>query len=214
MLTLTWQVNGEDRSVEFDAVISEEHGGAVAVTEHPVEKGANIADHARPEQEKLTFEALVTNTPLRLPATQNKSATERQATRELVGTRRIRGVPVPYAEAVGVLDFSAEMDRPKDVWTELRDVKDNARLLTIDIGNMRTYSDMLIDNLTVPRAAGDKGDKLKFTVSCRKIQIVESRTSTGGPQKKKRDDKGHQGTTAVDEDKPLASTLHNLLGGS
>jgi hypothetical protein len=33
------------------------------VTEHPVEEGVNVADHVRPEQPRLTIEAIVSNIP-------------------------------------------------------------------------------------------------------------------------------------------------------
>ncbi len=208
-LRLTWQVNGEDRDLEFDAVLSEEHTGNATVTEHPVEKGSSITDHVRPEQERVTFEAIVTNTPIRLPATQNKGSRERSTTRTLQTTRRIRGIPVPVSAAATSLEFDGDMDRPADVWAELRDVRDNARLVTIDNG-LRRYEDMVIDGLSTPRAAGNKRDVLKFNVSLRRLRIVESRTTAAkasGDGKAKRTDKGHQGTKPASEQQ---STLWNL----
>jgi hypothetical protein len=209
-LTITWQINGEDRSIQFDAVLSEEHSGGATVTEHPVEKGAAITDHVRPEQERVTIEALVTNTPTRLPATQNKGARDRTTPQVVQTTRRIRGIPVPVAAAASVLEFDAEMDRPVDVWAELRDVRDNARLIKIE-GGIREYTDMIVDGLTVPRAAGNKRDVLKFSISAKKLRIVESRevsstSNTSGT--KKRSDKGHQGTKPASE---KTSTLWNLV---
>jgi hypothetical protein len=56
-------------SIEFDATVRELHTSSVTLTEHPVEKGANISDHVRPELTHLTCEALVTNHPIRLPRT-------------------------------------------------------------------------------------------------------------------------------------------------
>lgn len=70
--------NGERLTViEFDATVRELHTSAVTVTEHPVEKGANISDHVRPELAHLTCEAMVTNHPLRQPASNMQGVTGR-----------------------------------------------------------------------------------------------------------------------------------------
>jgi len=53
-----------DGSLEFDVVTDESHEGILVVTEHPIEKGANIADHAIPQNAKCTITGLVTNTPI------------------------------------------------------------------------------------------------------------------------------------------------------
>lgn len=50
--------------VFFDIVSTQSYEAAMAITGHPVEKGAPIVDHARPEPITLSFEAFVTDTPL------------------------------------------------------------------------------------------------------------------------------------------------------
>lgn len=198
-LRITWQIKGQEREIQFDAVLTEEHAAPTTVTQHPVEKGATISDHVRPEQERVTIQALVTNTPIKGPPTQNKGATERQLTRQVRGEMRIRGIPVPVIRGASVLDFTAEMDRPADVWAELRDIRDNARLISIDNG-LHRYDDMVIDGLTVPREAGSRRDALTFSISAVKLRIVDSREvkSQKTQTAKKRTDKGHQGTKTVD----------------
>jgi hypothetical protein len=51
--------------MQFDAVLSEEHGQKLAVTENPIEKGVSIADHCYMEQATLTLKASVSD--IRLP---------------------------------------------------------------------------------------------------------------------------------------------------
>lgn len=51
-------------TLELDANVSEGFQGDVAITEHPVETGANITDHARLNSEKVTIEGIISNTPL------------------------------------------------------------------------------------------------------------------------------------------------------
>jgi len=45
----------------FDAFIRESHTGSVTITEHPVQSGANISDHAYNMPDKLTIEILVSD---------------------------------------------------------------------------------------------------------------------------------------------------------
>ena len=65
MTTLFWQDpdSGETEIVEFDAVISLSPEDAVSITDHPVEQGSNITDHARDEPERLSIEGLVSTVP-------------------------------------------------------------------------------------------------------------------------------------------------------
>jgi hypothetical protein len=45
----------------FDAFLKESHTGSVKITEHPVQSGANISDHAYNLPDKLTIEILVSD---------------------------------------------------------------------------------------------------------------------------------------------------------
>lgn len=53
----------------FDGTVREMHNGALIVPTHPVEKGANMADHARKQLALLVAEVFVTNHPIKEPAT-------------------------------------------------------------------------------------------------------------------------------------------------
>lgn len=50
--------------VTVDACVSESHLRANTVTDHPVEEGAPISDHSRPEAARVQLECVVSNTPL------------------------------------------------------------------------------------------------------------------------------------------------------
>ena len=54
-------------TIWIDVAISEKHSLAADVTEHPVEEGASITDHVRPQPRTVELEGLVTNHPLELP---------------------------------------------------------------------------------------------------------------------------------------------------
>src|SRR4051794_30438938 len=58
---------GDTQVLDFDAVTSEKHDEPVEVTEHAVESGAAVSDHARPGPDTVTLECVVTNTPIVTP---------------------------------------------------------------------------------------------------------------------------------------------------
>lgn len=51
-------------SIEFDATLSEVHSESSTVTEHPIDKGANISDYVSANLTKVTVEGMITNTPV------------------------------------------------------------------------------------------------------------------------------------------------------
>lgn len=50
--------------VEFDAITGENHDISATVSEHPVEEGANIADHVRANLQRVSLKAFVSDTPI------------------------------------------------------------------------------------------------------------------------------------------------------
>lgn len=63
VFTLLFRHRTQIDSLVLDASVSEQHDGDVDVTEHNVEVGANISDHARVKPETLTIEGIITATP-------------------------------------------------------------------------------------------------------------------------------------------------------
>lgn len=135
-------------AIEIDCIVSEQHAGEVEITEHPVEDGSAIADHARPKAMMLTLEGIVTNTPI----------TPEQAQR---------------AGLDGVVGHAA--GRYQTVWQQMMALKDAATLLTI-VTNLCTYDNMVIQSLTAPRDR-TTGDALRFTMQLKQIRIVKNKTA-------------------------------------
>ena len=76
-LTATFP-DGTTSQLAIDAVLNETPHNAAVVTEHPVERGANVADHIRPAATTLALVLVVSNTPLeRTAATQGGFARDR-----------------------------------------------------------------------------------------------------------------------------------------
>src|SRR4051812_18826374 len=53
----------EGQSLRF-VVLNEEAEHTASVTEHAVEKGANVSDHIRNEAERITLQVVISNTPV------------------------------------------------------------------------------------------------------------------------------------------------------
>lgn len=64
-ITLTWQgLDGEERVVQLDAYESENHEDVVTITDHPVETGVVISDHAKDSPAFVSLEGTVSNVPM------------------------------------------------------------------------------------------------------------------------------------------------------
>lgn len=133
--------------IELDASLSEVHSASVEVTDHPVESGASISDHARALPEQLTIEGLVTNNPLWGPT---QPATEAFQ----------KGRPVR----------ASAPSRSGAIYRKLLALKDAGTAIDVKTG-LREYTDMVITSLNVPRDAST-GDALRFSITLKQIKTA------------------------------------------
>lgn len=126
---------------EIDAFVREEHSKENAVTDHEVERGADITDHVRSKHPTVTLESVVSDTPL-----------------GDLANRRAGDVP-PSQEALARLEAIDEARQPVTVITTLR-----------------TYTDMILESLSIPKDA-KTGKALRFTARFRRIRIAEVDTA-------------------------------------
>lgn len=127
-------------SLELDASLTEQHTRTNDVTEHPVEKGANVADHKRRQPDQVVISGIVTNTPVE----------REQRERADAGTRA------------------------QNAYLQLLELSDSDELITV-VTAIRTYENMAIVNLNVPRDA-KTGDALQFMATLKEIRTVASKT--------------------------------------
>lgn len=65
MAAIVWEMSvGPLAILEFDCTPAENHVASAEITEHPVEKGAAMTDHVKPNQRVITLEGMITNTPI------------------------------------------------------------------------------------------------------------------------------------------------------
>ncbi len=134
-------------TLELDASVAEEHTAANEITSHPVERGSNVADHIRPLPETISIEGIVSNTPIR--------ADEVARAGEVP-----RGSP----------------GRAEAAFATLMELRDKGVLLTV-VTKLRTYENMAIESLRIPRNAR-VGDALTFTVQLRRVRLAQLQTVT------------------------------------
>jgi hypothetical protein len=185
-------------ALEFDAVISERHDGEVDVTEHPVEKGANITDHARPKPWVVTIEAIISNTPI-----------DKEQNTRIISSRGF------------TIETSAQQEYPQGTvgyvetaFQKLISMRDACEFMTV-VTELRTYRNMILTSLTVPRD-NKTGDAIKFTVAFKEIlttEILTKQVKVAKSSQGKKQDLGKQATKPTEASGRKNSLLNQGLTG-
>lgn len=171
MAEITFELaNGQIQSIEFDAVIRDTHEASAEITDHPVERGADVSDHVRKNLDSVTLEVVVSNEPIRQPGSQMEGVTSGQAGLEIREPAPF-GLGLVVAKA-NVLVFDGEFDRVRTVHEELLRLMNEGVVVGI-LTSLREYENMLLRRVSPIREAAT-GDSLRATVEAREIIIVES----------------------------------------
>ena len=135
--------------VEFDASLSESHTMSATVTEHPVEEGADIADHFRRQPDGITISGIVSDTPLVYLASLQ--------------------APSPIVD-----DLTRAPDRADLAYAEVQRVMNDGDLVDV-VTSLRTYENMALTSFSVVRDTAN-GNVLNATMSLRQVIVAESET--------------------------------------
>lgn len=159
------QARSVEHTLAFDAVLSETHEGTSVLTEHAVESGAPISDHKRANPDRISIEALVTNTPLDAPPASG------------YGTS---GISTSFnkdeaPEGAAVLLFSATFDRISDVVQTLRRLRLESTPVTVST-RIHTYENVQVVGVSTPREPGD-GDSVRLNIEFQQVRIAQTRTT-------------------------------------
>lgn len=181
-MDLLYEAAGEFRAAIFDATLTELHTGSANATEHLVERGVNISDHVRPERDRLSVEAHVSNTPVFSVGVDGAQG----SVQPLLVTggpfrRQIKGAqqknPAEYEEvsvdvSANVLQFNASFDRIQAVHEVLRTLMREGTEMTV-ISALRQYDHMILVNLSAPRNAA-AGEGITFSMELQEVRYAES----------------------------------------
>jgi hypothetical protein len=182
--------------VWIDVSVREGHELQAEITEHPVEAGANVADHIRPLPAAITIEGIVTNHPIEVPQSNLGTARESRSSIEIEGEPSMgalstipgvdQGVALLGALRLDVrskvvfaamaLHFTEPFDRVSAVHAALVSIVERRQLVTIVTGLM-TYANVALTSLSIERSGAVGRDKLEFSASGRVLRIVRSQTA-------------------------------------
>ncbi|MFW6031646.1 MAG: phage baseplate protein [Myxococcota bacterium] len=165
-----------------DATVRESHQSTAEVTDHPVERGVDVADHVRIEPDEVVFDVWVSNTPTVEPETQMDGIggevrgfeldlpPRREMSRGARGSDPAEYEDVEQSAGAQVLAFDAAFNRARRVHEELRRLQVTATLVQL-ITPLREYEDMVLRSITAPR---EGQDGITFAVEARQIRTAES----------------------------------------
>ena len=173
VIQLSWSLNGQNTTVQFDASISENHQASAYVSEHQVEQGPNITDHIRPLPMTLSIQAFVTNTPI--------SGTILGPTSSTAGAVQgasLQNGPLLIFPSPQTLQFSAQFNRVSDVYEALLVAQSGGALIQVTT-SLKTYQNFAITSISAPRDA-DHGNAVQFSIDLKQILTV-SVTNVAAP---------------------------------
>ena len=120
----TLLIDADGNRYLFDAVFSAAHSLSVAVTDHPVQSGAAVADHAYVEPETVTLEIGVsdamTNAAVIAGASESRSVSAFQKLREIALARRPVSLITRLGTYSNMLVSSVSAEESADTMAALR----------------------------------------------------------------------------------------------
>lgn len=181
----------------LDCTVTETHTATSTVTEHPVESGANIADHIRPDPVQLSITGIVSDTP--------------------IGSKQVQ-----RAVSVGGASVQVTQQEPpssatgfgRAAWAKLDAIRVAGKPLKV-VTRDKTYESMALVSLSVPKEA-KTGGALYFTAQFKQVRIVFNRSTkvvvAKAPKSHKKQDTGKQPTAGLAQPKNYSSELRDLAG--
>lgn len=194
---ITWKgPTGQVYTLTLDASVRETHTSASTVTDHPVERGSNVADHIRPDPDELSIDGVISNTPHFLPADHvgaivleerqvkgaeiNASDTVTSTPLGNVSAGLLGStIPLPTAllgrigtgrfETALTQGFSGEFDRVTECYKELLRIRAEGQLTRI-LTTLRAYDNMALTTLEVVREAAS-GNSLNLSLQFKNVRF-------------------------------------------
>jgi hypothetical protein len=144
------------------AVFEENHIDELEITDHPIEYGATVADHAYRRPAEVTIHCGWSNSP-------NKTGL-------LSASLGLASLVTPIAgiasAVIGAVEGLTGSDHLKGIYTKMLDLQRTRELFDVHTGK-RTYQNMLIKTLSVTTDKNSE-NTLMVTVVCREIIIART----------------------------------------
>jgi hypothetical protein len=199
-------------TIEFDAVVREQHTLSAKATEHAIEgNGQARTDHVMQMGDMLVLECIASDTPVHAPKTQARGTQEVTVQGTVVGVGDPRLRPsyagpllslLPHGDSVIDNVFSASattkgfdppFERRQDVWRELRRMKEAGEIMTV-VTSLEEYTNMVIEEVNTECTVSN-GRSLEAVITLKRIAVSESKLVEAPEIPKKATPKGRQNTT-------------------
>lgn len=154
-----------------NVTIEEQHQDDIQITDHPVEVGASISDHAFRKPSMLIIKAGWSNSPSAANIVQS-------AANAVTGTvNGAIGIANQVSSALGGPSFSSvtgnQAKSIKDIYADLLKLQASRELVSVTTGK-RAYKNMLVESIT-ETTNSDTENALILTVKLREVILVSTR---------------------------------------
>lgn len=210
-------------SLYFDVVTNETQIKSCFITEHPVEDGADVTDHVRPNLDKVTLEAFISNAPL----TNTRMLVQHKIPLEVPSmpapfpfpspgllTKAVDGLlktldPRTRPTVANVNLFGNPSDLVHEAIANLENLRVKAVIVSVICPNY-TYNNMIIESFEVHRDP-HTGTGATFAVDLRELRFVKSSVGTAPliPRAAPAVPKGHQAAQEAPVPNSIAFNLAN-----
>lgn len=181
---LEYPLEGKSNILAFDALERINHTRTQIPTRYPIENGAIISDHIINNPLSVTFDIIISDTPLLGLATATNVfgavATAAAKVRKLnnqvrtIGSNKINNVLSKVSKtASSIVDGS--FIRSQDTFDLINEIVEKKLLVSANIG-FKYYENMCISNFYVPEEVG-KENCLVGSITLEEVVIVESSTT-------------------------------------
>lgn len=181
----------------LDCTVTETHTATSTVTQHPVESGANITDHIRPDPVKLAITGIVSDTPI--------------GAREVQKALNVGGVSVQIRQQDTP---TSPVGFGRAAWSKLEEIRNAAKPVTV-LTRDKKYESMAMVLLSIPKEAKN-GGALYFTAQFEQVRIVFNRSTrivvAKAPKSHKKQDTGKQPTSELEAPKNYSSEMRDFAG--
>lgn len=195
--TLTWiDASGAEVVLTLDGTKTQGYEHIAEVTEHPVESGAPVTDHIRPQNPTTMIEGVITNAPIAVPATQAPGV-----------VLAAQVVTLPSGAKVSLMRWSQSFDRKKVCDELLGALLESAQLVTLTT-SLRSTPGLAVSRYKADRS--DSGDAVNVTLEFKRVRIVSTSRATV-PAVRRAQVSSQRAAQPVDDRSALARALD---GGS
>lgn len=156
-----------------DATIEEVHTDDMEITDHPVEQGASISDHAFKRPAEVVITAGWSDSPNNsgvVNSVLGSAANANSAVQAVIGAAELLG------GILNVLDGSSTSSPSTQAYQSLVTMQQNRSLFTIYTGK-RTYQNMLIKSLATTTDQRTENSAI-IRITCRQLLMAQTQTVT------------------------------------